>query len=574
MMSVARFATPTEVPVRPSSPQVDNLYLVVLDPRRLVRWTYVGRLSIASSIFVAAFFTWFQADSAKTLVATATFVGAVFFTGASFVWTEVNRRPLTKGFLYGQLIVDLLVVTAVVHVTSAPSAGSQFAALYILVNATAALLLPIGGALLIAALGIVIYVFDAISVSGFSTATLLQLLVFSIVAVSTVYISARLQQAGEGRQRLVAELTRVSLREKDILENIKSGIVTVDSGGTLLFANRSASTLLGLDLQSFIGAPVIQALRAVAPALASSLDPAVREIGISVRAEGEIARADRRFPFGVTTTSAAGDGDDAGPETTTAIFQDISDQKRLEQLNLRAQRLEAVAELSASLAHEIKNPLASIRSAVEQLSARPVATTDERTLGNLIVRESDRLSRLLSEFLDFARVRVTRRDPVDVGAVARAAGALARAHPSCAENVQFDVDVPSAPLMVLGDDDLLHRAVFNLALNAVQASRPNERVRLVAAVATREQLPRGVPFPHGAVAVQVIDEGPGIPSRVQDRLFEPFTTTKTGGSGLGLAIAHRAVEAHRGVVLVDTNERGTRFTMLLPRAESLHGATT
>ena len=574
MMSVTRFATLSEALVRPSSPQVDNLYLVVLDPRRLVRWTYVGRLSIASSIFVAAFFTWFQADSAKTLVATATFVGAVFFTGASFVWTEVNRRPLTKGFLYGQLIVDLLVVTAVVHVTSTPNAGSQFAALYILVNAAAALLLPIGGALLIAALGIVIYVFDAITVSGFSTATLLQLLVFSIVAVSTVYISARLQQAGQGRQRLVAELTRVSLREKDILENIKSGIVTVDSAGTLLFANRSASTLLGLDLESLIGAPVIQVLRAVAPALASSLDPAVREIGISVRAEGVIARTDRRFPFGVTTTSAAGDGDDAAPETTTAIFQDISDQKRLEQLNLRAQRLEAVAELSASLAHEIKNPLASIRSAVEQLSARPVATTDERTLGNLIVRESDRLSRLLSEFLDFARVRVTRRDPVDVGAVARAAGALANAHPSRAENVQFDVDVPAAPLMVLGDDDLLHRAVFNLALNAVQASRPNERVRLVAAVATREQLPRGVPFPHGAVAVQVIDEGPGIPARVQDRLFEPFTTTKTGGSGLGLAIAHRAVEAHRGVVLVDTNEHGTRFTMLLPRAESLDGATT
>ena len=74
----------------------------------------------------------------------------------------------------------------------------------------------------------------------------------------------------------------------------------------------------------------------------------------------------------------------------------------------------------------------------------------------------------------------------------------------------------------------------------------------------------------------MIDEGPGIPAQVRDRLFEPFTTTKTGGSGLGLAIAHRAIEAHRGVMLVDTNERGTRFTVLLPRAEpnKLDGATT
>ncbi len=534
---------------------------------------YISRLSIASSIFVAAFFTWFQAEPSKTFVATACFVGAIFFTGASFLWTEVNRKPLTKGFLYGQLIVDLLVVTSVVHVTSAPNAGSQFAALYILVNAAAALMLPIGGALLIAALGIVIYVFDAISVSGFSTATTLQLLVFSIVAVSTVYISARLQQAGQGREQLVAELTRVRLREKDILANIKSGILTVDNSGLLLFANPSASELLGIDLESLIGGPIIRVIRAVSPVLADSLDLSGRDHTNSSRAEGEITRADRKFSFGVTTTSASGDGANVGP-STTAIFQDISDQKRLEQLNLRAQRLEAVAELSASLAHEIKNPLASIRSAVEQLSARPVATNDERTLGNLIVRESDRLSRLLSEFLDFARVRVTRREPVDVAAVVRGAAALVSSHPACADGVTLELEVGRTPLMIFGDDDLLHRAVFNLALNAAQVSRPTQRVRLVAAIATAEQLPRGVPFPHGAVAVQVIDEGPGIPAQVQDRLFEPFTTTKTGGTGLGLAIAHRAIEAHRGVMLVDTNERGTRFTALLPRAEPLDGATT
>ncbi len=557
--------------MRHSSPQVDNLYLVVLDPRRLIRWMYIGRLSVAASIFIAAFFTWFQTEPGKTFIATTCFVGASIFTVASFVWTEVNRKPLTKGFLYSQLIIDLLVVTCVVHVTS--DTGSQFAALYILVNAAAALMLPIGGALLIAALGIVIYVFDAIIVSGFSTATTLQLLVFSIVAVSTVYISARLQQAGQGRAQLVAELTRVRLREKDILANIKSGIVTVDGAGTLIFANPSASELLGIDLEALIGSPIVSVVRVVSPVLADSLDHATRDHMNSVRAEGEIKRNDRTFSFGVTTTSATGDGANAGP-STTAIFQDISDQKRLEQLNLRAQRLEAVAELSASLAHEIKNPLASIRSAVEQMSARPAASSDERTLGNLIVRESDRLSRLLSEFLDFARVRVTRRESVDVAAVVRGAAALVGTHPARTEAVKLVVDVAPVPLLVLGDDDLLHRAVFNLALNAVQASRPHECVRLVAAIATPEQLPRGVPFPHGAVAVQVVDEGPGIPAQVQDRLFEPFTTTKTGGTGLGLAIAHRAIEAHRGVMLVDTNERGTRFTVLLPRAEPIDGATT
>jgi two-component system sensor histidine kinase PilS (NtrC family) len=347
----------------------------------------------------------------------------------------------------------------------------------------------------------------------------------------------------------------------------------VDGAGTLLFANPSASELLGIELEPLIGAPVLAELRAVSPVLADSLDHSARDHTSATRAEGEIARADRRFSMGVTTTSASGDGYEISA-STTAIFQDISDQKRLEQLNLRAQRLEAVAELSASLAHEIKNPLASIRSAVEQMSARPAATSDEKTLGNLIVRESDRLSRLLSEFLDFARVRVTSRDAVDVAAVVRGAAALVGTHPARTNGLRFDVEVSNDPLIVLGDDDLLHRAVFNLALNAVQARPMDGTVRLVAAIATGEQLPRGVPFPNGAIAVQVIDDGSGIPLQVQDRLFEPFTTTKTGGSGLGLAIAHRAIEAHRGVMLVDTNERGTRFTVLLPRAEPLDGATT
>jgi two-component system sensor histidine kinase PilS (NtrC family) len=551
---------------------VDKRLQSVLEPRRFIRWVYIGRLSIATAIQITALSSWLIAEQEKTLVATITFFAAIVFTGASFVWTEVNKKPLTEGFLYVQLAVDVLIVTSVVHVTK--GAESQFAALYILVNAAAALLLPIGGALLVAALGAVMYLADALTVSDapLTTAVILQLIVFTLVALGTSYISAQLQAAGQGREALAAELVSVRLREKDILANIRSGILSVDDSGGLLFANASASDLLGLDLEQRIGRPIVLEIRAVAPVLADALDSAIRERVHAQRTEGMIEHDGRVFPLGVTTTSSEGDGGRV-PRTTTAIFQDISDQKRLEQLNLRAQRLEAVAELSASLAHEIKNPLASIRSAVEQMSTRTAATDDERTLGNLIVRESDRLSRLLSEFLDFARVRVTRRDAVDFAAVVRGAVALAESHPGRSDGVTLDVRIADGPLIVSGDDDLLHRAVFNLALNALQATRPGTPVTIVADRATPEQLPRGVPFPHGAIALQVMDHGPGIPAEVQDRLFEPFTTTKAGGTGLGLAITHRAIEAHRGVVLVDTDARGTRFTVLLPLTQAIEGVT-
>ncbi len=198
-----------------------------------------------------------------------------------------------------------------------------------------------------------------------------------------------------------------------------------------------------------------------------------------------------------------------GRRSITAIFQDISDQQRVDQLRRRAARLEAVAEVSASLAHEIRNPLASIRSAVEQLGQSPRATPDEKTLTRLIVRESDRLSRLLGEFLDFARARVTKLATVDLCEVARGAANLAAAHPAVADGVRVECLVPPSPVRIEGDEDLLHRAVFNLALNAVQAAPAGGRVTVEVRTTLDEPLPDGVQFEHGAVLLRVSDNGPG-----------------------------------------------------------------
>jgi two-component system sensor histidine kinase PilS (NtrC family) len=309
---------------------------------------------------------------------------------------------------------------------------------------------------------------------------------------------------------------------------------------------------------------VLELVHGHSPVLAAALEATARHRERITRREGTIDNGDTEFPIGVTTTSAnIGGRRRAG--TATAIFQDISDQKRLEELHLRAGRLEGIAELGASLAHEIKNPLAAIRSAVEQLGRMPAGDPDAGTLSGLIVRESDRLSRLLTEFLDFARVNMTRVGPVDVGAIARNAAALVAAHPDRLPGVSVDCITPELPAMVQGDDDLLHRVVFNLALNAVQAVPERGKVRIEVANATTDQLPTNIVFDRGAIALRVTDDGPGIAPELRDRLFDPFFTTKPGGSGLGLAIVHRAIEAHRGVVFTDRAEGRTRFTVLLPR---------
>jgi two-component system sensor histidine kinase PilS (NtrC family) len=551
----------------------DDRALGLLDPRRVVRWLYLARFSVATSIYVAAIRLWGDPELLEnTLVASLTFALTMIVTVPSAVWTEVQRKRPTIAFLYGQFVYDLLVVTAVVHVTG--GAASGFAALYILVNASSALMLPRRGALLLAGLGSMFYVADVIVVGEgpLSLALTLQLGVFVGVALGTSGIAARLRERGQGTERLEAELASARLRAADILANIRSGILTVDEFGALQYANPTASELLGLPLATSIGRSILPDLRRVAPVVGNALDHALRDHVHLSRAEGFLARDGSIFPVGVTTTSDAGDGQHV-PRSATAIFQDISDQKRLEQLNLRAQRLEAVAELSASLAHEIRNPLASIQSAVEQMARRPAATDDERTLGNLIVRESGRLSRVLNEFLDFARVRVTRMADVDLGQITRGAAALALAHPNRADAVRVDVEVEGDVLPFVGDEDLLHRAIFNLVLNAVQASPADGVVRVTARALARTQLRSGVSFDEGAYEVVIADQGPGIDPAIAERLFEPFSTTKPGGTGLGLAVTHRAIEAHKGYVLVDTDSKGTRFTVLLPRSTRSTGET-
>jgi signal transduction histidine kinase len=422
--------------------------------RRILWWLYVARLTVAGSVFVAAVYSWQYASRTDTLLASLLFAVAMLFTGTSALYTHVYRRSIAISVLYLQAIFDVVLVTAMVHLTW-QSTSSQFAPLYILVIAVSALLLPARGVTLISALAILLYAGEAVLVQGdvVRIGVFLQLGIFAVVALGSGYIASRLRAQSVGTEAMAEELARFRLHQ------------------------------------------------------------------------GEVER-----------------------------------------LHLRAERLEAVAELGASMAHEIKNPLASIRSAVEQLGLSAQTSSDDRVLTSLVVRESDRLARLLTSFLDFARVDVPFTRRLDLLAVVRNAAELASSHPSRPQGTRIECDFPRTSMEISGDEDMLHRAFFNLILNALQASPDDGAVRIEAATLLPQQLDwRAAAFESGAIAVRVIDSGPGISDSARPKLFHPFFTTKPGGSGLGLAIVHRAVEAHHGVVVVDSDSRGSRFTVLFPR---------
>jgi len=545
----------------------------ILDPRRALLWVYAIRTVVAVALIVVLpQLAVGQTPTAVRLVQAAA-VLAFGVTGISLIAVEMYRASTSRGLLLSQAVTDIALITALVHVTN--GSESQFAALYILVIAYAALLIPRSGGLIAALLVCAFYFTDIVVTRDFvldSTAWL-QMANFATVAVGTGYVSARLREVGSGSEVLFETLRRERVQASDVLDNIRSGVMTVDAAGVLRYANQAASALLGVNLTPLIGRSVRGELNGAAPGLLVALERAIRTRTRTSRAEVVVAVDDRELQLGMTVTYLRAEGtDEAG--SATAIFSDISDQKRLEDLHVRAGQLEAVSELAASLAHEIKNPLASIRSAVEQLGRMPTADEDTGALTRLVVRESDRLSRLLSEFLDFARVRVTRVIPLDLAALVQETVTLVATHPDRSASTTLIVDAEPPVQLVDGDADLLHRAFFNLVLNAAQAVGEGGSVRVTLRPATPDTVPGGVVPDSGAVRLVIEDDGPGMPADVRERIFTPFFTTKPRGSGLGLPVVHRAIEAHRGVVLVDSSPgNGTRFTIILPRTQSEHGAT-
>src|SRR5438132_686322 len=407
----------------------------------------------------------------------------------------------------------------------------------------------------------------------FAVAAPLDLLVTSFVLVAAVIVTiasywyTHLSRRTPGRtflygQALAGELRQARLEAADVLRSVPTGIVTVDQAGHLLYCNQAAEQIFGFKERQWRGRPIMPEFAKIAPEFWAAITATARRGVRAMRVEATVRRPDRTFPIGVTTTTL--DVEPAGEPRVTAIFTDISDSKRLEELHLRAERLEAVAELSSSLAHEIKNPLASIRSSVEQLGRAKRVNADEKFLTSLVVRETDRLSRLLSEFLDFSRVRATECRPLDLRTVAAAAIRLVREHPDCPEDAVIDLKGESTPME--GDEDLLHRVVSNLVLNAVQATGKGARVVVRTGRPAAHELPGGAGI-ETPVSLAVSDNGPGIPENLRARLFEPFVTGRVGGTGLGLAIVQRAVDAHRGLVLVDWPPgQGTTFTVYFPAA--------
>lgn len=585
----------------------DQRAAAALQPRRILYGIYAGRLVVCLGVYGPALLlgnVWaargIELAAGARFVAMGGLVVAAVATALAYWHSYVHARPLGVRFILSQATVDVLLVTGVVHVTG--GFESPFPALLYISLATAyALVLPFMLALALALGTGLAYLFDL--ALWYSTEVdsliILQIAIFTLVACATSMIGSRLRQVGQELRLVEGELARLRLDTADILRTITSGVVTLDARGTVFYMNPTAAKLLGVEIEEWLERDLLAELDGRAPGVAyvirktlatdadikdyeteifpeplprppreGALRP-LRPLRPGVRdALPYLSERPAEVPIGIPVSASTTIlRRPEAPPSLTLHLQDLRMARQLEEMRFRSGRLEAVAELSASLAHELKNPLASIRSAVEQLSAREAADEDDRRLGRLIVQESDRLDRVLREFGDFARVDVSEREPVDLAALVGHVAELVRQHPA-AERAEVDWSVEDDVRDLWGDAELLQRTLLNLVLNAVQVGTEEGRHVHVEVVADSLQPSLVPPDPSLGlpVRIRVIDDGPGIPAQDLPRIFDPFYTRRRGGSGLGLSIAHRAVQAHGGALLVtSTVGAGTTFQVVLPR---------
>ena len=339
-------------------------------------------------------------------------------------------------------------------------------------------------------------------------------------------------------------------RVRSIVESAVDAIVVIDDRGLIQAFNPSAERLFGYTVSDVIGRNVNMLMPSPDREqhdgyLRHYLTTGEQKIiGIGREVTG-LKKDGTRFPVHLSV----GEMISEGKRSFTGILHDLSDRVALEQRLAEQKSLAKLGEMAAVVAHEVKNPIAGIRGALQVITSRMPADQRDRTILLDIITRLDALNRIVQDMLMFARPRALRQEPIPLGSLLRETAALIERDPGM---LDLEIGV-SGSADIVGDREMLQVVFQNILMNAAQAMDGHGRIDVTIAGA------------NGRCRVAIADRGPGMPADVRERAFDAFFTTKHRGTGLGLPIAKRVVDAHSGTIHIDVPpEGGTTISVDLP----------
>ncbi len=485
------------------------------------------------------------------------YAGAIYASSLLvFLFASIER--LRYPLLNGLSIFDLGLVTWLVLYTGASS--SPFIFLYLLIIIGAAMLGQRRGALIMTALSMALLggalvvefygrlPFDFLtraqsaSNSELLVTSFYNISAFYLVGILSSYLAERLQSAGAEIDRLDEDISILKGLQERIIDNVASGLLTIDEQGRVLIVNRQAERILGVTKASVWRKSITELLP-----------------GIERKAGDEDSRLELAYPhpdgttrfLGYSTSNIRIDADRIG---SIVVFQDLTRMKELESAVKRQEKLAALGSMAAGIAHEIRNPLGSISGSLQLLRQHGSdVSEDDRQLLGIALREIDRLNGLINDFLTYARPARRAESEVPLARVVDEVLEGVRKSDDTGADVSFVNSVPDK-LRLRADPNTLRQIFLNLVLNAVQAGAKRIEV-------TGQGDAQGVDL-------VMTDNGSGIAPEIQNRLFEPFFSTKSTGVGLGLAIVYRIMEEYQGSIGVQSQPGKTALTLHFPRDSS------
>ena len=333
-----------------------------------------------------------------------------------------------------------------------------------------------------------------------------------------------------------------------VVTSLPVGLIATDKDGRIAFYNSAAERITGLDLARARGKDPDSVLPPHFCGVSESLDQG--EPISEKEMECEFTE-NRIVPVSISASKIINEeGQFVGQ---VLIIRDLGEVRRLQDEIRRKEKLAAIGGLAAGVAHEIRNPLSSIKGIASYYKSKFKDGSEDKEMAGVMIEEVDRLSRVISELLEFARPTQLDRKPSDMNEVLNHSARLVEQE-AAAKNIDIQLNLPSDPVKADVDPDRLTQCFLNLFLNALQAMENGGRLTVSSST--------GV---NGDIAIDIKDNGSGISAEDLSKVFDPYFTTKPKGTGLGLAIVHKIIEAHQGQIKVRSSiGRGTVFSIALP----------